>query len=184
MPDPYTAREFKWLPFMKDVLGADERSVRSAVALRSVSPVTRALLLPCCCAAQIVVGHSSGAAAGVRYAEDNRLAGLILVSAYHTDQGDSNEARSGYFSRPWHFDRAAANCGFVDVFGSNEDPFLALEEQKTVAHGLGVPLRGYPGRGHFMERTFPELLQLVLDRIKGASPADAPVMYAPEGDDK
>jgi predicted alpha/beta hydrolase family esterase len=43
MPDPYEAKQSIWLPFMRDVLKADESS--------------------------IIVGHSSGAEAAMRYAE-------------------------------------------------------------------------------------------------------------------
>ena len=56
MPDPITARRSIWLPFMKDELGVDEQTV--------------------------IIGHSSGACAAVRFAETNKVAGIILVGAY------------------------------------------------------------------------------------------------------
>ena len=61
MPDPYEAKQTIWLPFMRDVLKADERS--------------------------IIVGHSSGAEAAMRYAEENKVRGIVLVAACHTDLG-------------------------------------------------------------------------------------------------
>ena len=64
MPDPITARRSIWLPFMKDELGVDEQT--------------------------IIIGHSSGACAAVRFAETNKVAGIILVGAY----------TSGGFSSP------------------------------------------------------------------------------------
>ena len=45
-----------WLPFMKENLLVDEET--------------------------IIIGHSSGACAAVRYAEENKVAGIILVGAY------------------------------------------------------------------------------------------------------
>ena len=48
MPDPVTASKSVWLPFMKDQLGVDEET--------------------------IVIGHSSGACAAVRYAENEKVA--------------------------------------------------------------------------------------------------------------
>ena len=56
MPDPITARRSIWLPFMKDELGVDDQT--------------------------IIIGHSSGACAAVRFAETNKVAGIILVGAY------------------------------------------------------------------------------------------------------
>ena len=56
MPDPITARRSIWLPFMKEELGVDHET--------------------------IIIGHSSGACAAVRFAETNQVAGIILVGAY------------------------------------------------------------------------------------------------------
>ena len=56
MPDPVTARRSIWLPFMKTELGVDEDTV--------------------------IIGHSSGACAAVRFAEENKVAGIVLVGAY------------------------------------------------------------------------------------------------------
>lgn len=64
-PDPLYARETQWIPFLKDTLGADESTV--------------------------VIGHSSGAAAAMRLAETTKLRGMVLVSAYKSDLGDSLE---------------------------------------------------------------------------------------------
>ena len=53
----------------------------------------------------ILIGHSSGAVAAMRYAETHRLLGSILVGVCHTDLGDSGEAASGYYREPWQWDR-------------------------------------------------------------------------------
>ena len=65
MPDPHVARESIWLPFMKETLGAHGGA--------------------------IIIGHSSGSEAILRYLETNRVKGAFLVSACHTDLGDCNE---------------------------------------------------------------------------------------------
>ena len=69
MPDPITARESIWLPFMQTGLHCDEET--------------------------IVIGHSSGATAAMRYAETHRVCAIVLVSAYTSDLGDDNERASG-----------------------------------------------------------------------------------------
>ena len=56
MPDPITARRSIWLPFMKEELAVDHQT--------------------------IIIGHSSGACAAVRFAELYKVAGIILVGAY------------------------------------------------------------------------------------------------------
>lgn len=58
-PDNDLAREVYWIPFLKNELKADQNS--------------------------ILVGHSSGSIAAMRYAESNQILGSVLVGAYHTD---------------------------------------------------------------------------------------------------
>ncbi|KAJ3614162.1 hypothetical protein NHX12_017738 [Muraenolepis orangiensis] len=134
MPDPVTARECVWLPFMEE-LGCDENT--------------------------LLIGHSSGAAAAMRYAETHQVFGIILVGAYMSDLGDSNERASGYFSRPWDWSSIQSNAGPLVQFGSSDDPFLPWEEQQEVADRLQTDLRQYSDRGHFQNTTFPELLAAV-----------------------
>ena len=134
-----TARKSIWLPFMKEQLG--------------VGPDT------------VVIGHSSGAAAAVRFAETERVAALVLVGAYTSDLGDSTERASGYFCDPWQWDSVKANAGRIILFGSTDDPFLPWKEQQEVATGLGAELHKFEDRGHFMEETFPELVTAVKDVI-------------------
>ena len=75
-PDNVKARARYWLPFLEE-LGADERT--------------------------ILVGHSSGAVAALRFAETHRVRGSVLVSVCHTDLGDAGERDSGYYVAPWQW---------------------------------------------------------------------------------
>ena len=94
MPDPIRARERIWCPFLEN---------------------------ECRCGSDtILVGHSSGAEAGMRLAETVKLAGLVLVSACHTDLGDAGERAAGYYSRPWRWADIRANCGFIAQFHSSD----------------------------------------------------------------
>ncbi|XP_026786535.3 serine hydrolase RBBP9 [Pangasianodon hypophthalmus] len=135
MPDPVTARESIWLPFMEKELQCDEETV--------------------------IIGHSSGAAAAMRYSETHKVFGIILVGAYTSDLGDENERASGYFSRPWEWERIRANVKHIVQFGSTDDPFLPWEEQQEVADGLKPELHKYTDRGHFQNTHFPELISAI-----------------------
>merc|ERR1712227_1056456 len=110
MPDPITARRSIWLPFMKNELGVDENTV--------------------------IIGHSSGACAAVRFAETHKVAAIILVGAYTSDLGDSTEKASGYFDHPWQWQKVKENVGRILLFGSTDDPFLPWSEQNEVATNL------------------------------------------------
>lgn len=141
MPDPLYAREKVWIPFMKQELGC--------------GPDT------------IVVGHSSGAAAAMRLAEADKLAGIVLVSAYSSDLGDELEAGSGYFNRPWDWQAIKHNAGFIVQFGSEDDPFLPWPAQQLVADELGAELHRFQDRGHFQNTVQPELLRVLEEKLEG-----------------
>src|SRR5581483_3763009 len=64
-PDVPLARESYWLPFLQHDLHADENTV--------------------------IIGHSSGAVAAMRFAEHNKLLGSVLVGAMYTDLGIETE---------------------------------------------------------------------------------------------
>jgi predicted alpha/beta hydrolase family esterase len=140
MPDPITAKESEWLPFMEKELDCDENT--------------------------IIIGHSSGAEAAMRFAETHKIHGIVLVSACVTDLGDENERESGYYSRPWLWDKIKANTKIIGQFGSTDDPFIPWSEQEEVANGLGSNLFKFSGKGHFMSFQFPELLKYVLTLVK------------------
>ncbi|XP_072799851.1 serine hydrolase RBBP9 isoform X3 [Vicugna pacos] len=130
-----TARESIWLPFMEAELHCDENT--------------------------IIIGHSSGAVAAMRYAETHQVYAIVLVSAYTSDLGDENERASGYFSRPWQWEKIKANCPHIVQFGSTDDPFLPWKEQQEVADRLEAKLYRFTDRGHFQNTEFHELVGVV-----------------------
>lgn len=140
MPDPYICHENIWIPHIRDNMKLGESS--------------------------IIIGHSSGAVAAMRYAETYKIRGIILVGAYTTDLGDANERKSGYFSRPWEWGKMIENCEFIVQFGSTDDPCLPWDSQEEVAIGTKADLKKYTDRGHFMDSTLPELVNVVKQYLK------------------
>ena len=138
-PDNVRARAHFWLPFI-DELGADERT--------------------------ILIGHSSGAVAAMRYAETHRLAGSILVSVCHTDLGDADERASGYYEAPWHWEKIRGNQQWMGIFQSTDDPLIPVAEARFVAAQLKCSYFEFTDRGHFVdEDRFPEVVSFVRARI-------------------
>ena len=97
----------------------------------------------------------------MRYAEKYKVKGIVLVSAYVTDLGDSCERASGYFDRPWEWARIKDNTEFAVQFGSNDDPFVPFREQEEVAKSLDSDFRKYSDKGHFCNFEFPEVLDVI-----------------------
>ena len=137
-PDNVKARARYWLPFIEE-LGADENT--------------------------ILIGHSSGAVAAMRYAETHRLRGSILVGVCHTDLGDSFEAASGYYAARWQWPRIRENQDWMAIYNSTDDPHIPIAEPRFIAKQLKCSYFEFDDRGHFGESQFPEVVEYVRKKL-------------------
>jgi len=134
-PDNVKARAEYWLPFLEE-LGADDNT--------------------------LLIGHSSGAVAAMRYAETHRLLGSVLVGVCHTDLGDSGEAASGYYRLPWQWERIRGNQNWIAIYQSTDDPLIPVAEARFVAARLKCSYFESNDRGHFLDsQEFPEVVQFI-----------------------
>lgn len=142
-PDTILAREKYWLPFLKK-LGADENS--------------------------ILIGHSSGAVAAMRFAEKNRILGSVLVGACYTDLGLEEEKKSGYYNRPWEWNKIKNNQKWIVLFASVDDPYIPIGEARFIHKNLNTEYFEYTNEGHFgngnhPKKRFPEIVQIIKQKI-------------------
>lgn len=141
-PDNDLARESYWLPFLKE-LKADAQTV--------------------------LVGHSSGAIAAMRFAETNPILGSVLVGAYHTDLGFPKEKESGYFNRPWNWDAIIKNQKWIVQFSGINDPWIPIEEARFLHEKLHTEYYESLTDGHFggdyEKLDFPELLNILKEKL-------------------
>jgi predicted alpha/beta hydrolase family esterase len=142
-PDNQIAHAAIWLPYIEK-LGADENT--------------------------IIIGHSSGAIAAMRYVQTHKLLGSILVSAYHTDLGDADEKESGYFSTPWDWEAIRQNQKWIAQFASTDDPFIPIEEARHIKEKLHTGYHEYSDQGHFGipvdKKEFPEIVSVVKTKLR------------------
>lgn len=80
----------------------------------------------------IIIGHSSGAQACLRYAEEYPVLGLVLVTPYVTHMSNFHEKESGYFDYPWKPEQIRKNCKWIIQFSSDDDPFISYKEQSQI----------------------------------------------------
>lgn len=142
-PDPKLARETFWIPFLLDELKVDHNT--------------------------ILVGHSSGAIAAMRLAEKHKILGSVLVGAYHTDLGMETEILSGYFNRPWQWDKIKQNQQWTVLFASQDDPWIPIAEPRYLHQQLNCEYHEYKNQGHFggdyFKQDFPELTLAILNNV-------------------
>ena len=139
-PDAHLARRSIWLPFLQNECHADKDS--------------------------ILIGHSSGAIASMRWAEKHEIFGSVLVGAYYTDTGSENERLSGYFDDPWDWEAIKKNQRWIIQFASVDDPFFPVEEPRLVSEQLNTEYHEFTDRGHFFAPDFPELVEAVKQALK------------------
>lgn len=141
-PDAPLCRARYWLPFLEK-LGADERT--------------------------ILIGHSTGAIAAMRFAETHRILGSVLVGSYVTDLGIESEILSGYFDVAWNWDAIKEHQDFIIQFSSTDDPWIPIEEARAVHIHLDTEYYEYSDEGHFggdrEKLEFPELVEVVGRKI-------------------
>lgn len=144
MPDADVARKEYWLPWIGEKSkGADKI---------------------------ILIGHSSGAVAILRYLEIRKVEGAVLVGAYHTDLGDEKEKASHYFDDPWQWDKIKQNAEWIILFASTDDPYIPIEEARFIKYKLNPEYHEYNDQRHFSTETsnkveFPELLEAVKKKL-------------------
>ncbi len=143
-PDNELARESFWVPFIINELGADEDT--------------------------ILVGHSSGALAAMRIAEQHKIHGSVLVGACYTDLGIETEKQSGYYSRPWNWQAIKQNQQWIALFASQDDPWIPIAEARHIHVNLNCEYHEYTNQGHFggdyYKESFPELLQVIMSNLQ------------------
>jgi predicted alpha/beta hydrolase family esterase len=141
LPDAVLARSKHWFPYFEDVLqlGPDD----------------------------IVVGHSSGALAILKYAETHNIGASVLVGSYYTDLGYEDEKTSGYFDTPWQWDKIKANQQWTAIFASTDDPYIPISQPQYIRDKLGSEYFEFTDRAHFGQVSAPMLeFSELLDFLK------------------
>ncbi len=138
-PDPDIARASYWLPFLEE-LGADENT--------------------------ILIGHSSGALAAMRYAQTHKILGSVLVGVAHEHGGEQKEIASGYYDTPWSWDAIKKNERWIIAFHSVDDPYIPIEQARFVHEKLQCEYHEFKDRGHFFPaEEFPELVEAIQKKL-------------------
>ena len=139
-PDAEVAHEAIWIPYLEKEIQADEITV--------------------------LVGHSSGGIASIRYAEHHTILGSVLVGVNYTDLGDATEKESGYYNHPWDWNAIKKNQQWILQFSSTDDPYIPIDQPRFIHEQLQSDYHEYSDKGHFMIPEFPELGEILLAKIR------------------
>ena len=138
MPDPDLARKKYWIPFIEEKLSTED---------------------------SILIGHSSGALAVLKYLENHKCKLAILVGVCHTDLGDEHKRKSGYFDEPWKWEAIKNNAEKIVIFASKDDPYIPIDEPLLVKEKTHAEYHEFNNEGHFGldvdKKEFPEIITIV-----------------------
>jgi len=142
-PDPVLARQSYWLPFLLNDLKVDENT--------------------------ILIGHSSGAIASMRLTEQQPILGSVLVGTYYTNLSLDSEKESGYFDKPWDWQKIKQNQKWTIIFASQDDPWIPVNEPRHIHQQINCEYHESTNQGHFggdyHKPTFPELTTAILKNL-------------------
>ncbi len=142
MPDPDVARKEYWIPFIKEKVATED---------------------------SILIGHSSGAVAILKYLEENKCKLAILVGVYYTDLWSEHEKAGGYFNEPRQWDKIKNNAGKIIIFAARDDPYIPISEPLLIKEKTNAEYHEYIDEGHFGEdvskKDFPEIITVVAKTI-------------------
>ncbi|MBS3051517.1 MAG: alpha/beta hydrolase [Candidatus Aenigmarchaeota archaeon] len=147
MPDAKLARRKYWIPFIEKNLDGENDA--------------------------ILIGHSSGAVAILRYLETHKILGAVIVGACYTDIELEEEKLSGYFDDEWRWDKIKQNAKWIIQFASTNDPYIPIEEPRFIRDKTGSEYHELENQGHMgadVNKTeFPEIVEIIkrkLDSVK------------------
>jgi predicted alpha/beta hydrolase family esterase len=101
----------------------------------------------------------------LRYLEENKAEGIVLVGASHTDLNDKKEKISGYFDEPWNWEKIRKNVKWIIQFASTDDPYIPIDEARHINDKLNSEYYEFTNRGHFMQAEFPELVEAISKKL-------------------
>ena len=145
MPDADLARKEYWLPFIEQQLEEDADS--------------------------ILIGHSSGAVAAMRYLENHKAVGAVLVSAEYTDLNNEKEKIRGYYDETWRWNKIKKNAKWIIQFHSTDDPFIPAEEARFIHQQLSTEYHEFSNQSHFwaignlIKDKFPEIIEAIRKKL-------------------
>lgn len=120
----------------------------------------------------IVVGHSVGNQALLRWLaqRNDRARGFVAVAGWW-DVDEPWETIRPFIEDAFDIERAKKAAGKVRVFLSDNDPFTSDERAngRTWEEKMGAQVTVLPGRAHFNDETFEELLEALRNEFDAAS---------------
>lgn len=110
-----------------------------------------------------LIGHSLGCITILRYLEglpvNLKIGGAILAAGFPEPIGF--EELKSFVDKPLDYEKIKSHLGIIIAMHSDNDPYVSLSNGEILKEKLNAELIILPGRKHFNEFEFPELLEII-----------------------
>ena len=98
----------------------------------------------------VMVGHGLGSTFILRYLEhsDDRISAAFLTAPFFGELGDNerDKANKTFVEKEFDWKRIKGRCAQFYVYGSDDDPYVPLEQEEQISDRLDATLRILPAR--------------------------------------
>jgi len=116
----------------------------------------------------IIIGHSMGLAFALNVIQElnNKIKVLYAIGPVWKEMGnDFDPLMKEFVAGSFDWEKIQGLCDQVEVWNSDNDPYIKLEDAKELAEKLEAKFRFFPGQGHFnisMDPKYKEFEELLL----------------------
>jgi len=117
----------------------------------------------------IIIGHSLGGKFALRVLENLKhpiKAAYFVGTPIGIPPIANNERDNAFTDNNFDWQKIKNNAKHFDVFQSDNDPYVGLDNGKKLAKHLGVELSFIPNAGHFNAKSGYTQFPLLLEKIK------------------
>ncbi len=121
----------------------------------------------------IIIGHSLGNTAAFKamekFSNGRKICGMVAVAPVYKVVGELPEDLKPigkFFERPVNWARVRKASEKFVVFHDRKDDHVPFESGETISRKLGAKLIATDGRGHYLDKTFPEVIDILHEMMK------------------
>jgi len=119
----------------------------------------------------VLIGHSMGAVLSLRYAMENKLGGLVIVSGFFTTLKDDLVKKTNFIPNVWNWKKIKANSPWIIQYHTKDDPYITVEEARKLSKLIDSEYYEFEGGYHlgneeFPCAAFPHLVSTILAKLK------------------